>query len=200
MLDVFGDADDVGARHRVGVDADALADGILVRAKASSPLPSLTTIARGACSTSCARDAAAAEDARAEGREIVRRDGVQVELSKPTHCVDPLHVEPDAPRAPERHGDLRARVRDAGDRRRGAEQALAQADRRDAVQRFAAHVQIDEQHGIDVVAQLHVVDVLEAAHEEPGADEQHHRQRALEHEQRDSGARSMESPSRAIPP
>ena len=58
-------------------------------------------------------------------------------------------------------------------------------------------LRVHEQHRLGVVADAHALHVVEAAHEQPGADEQHDRQRALQHEQRRARPRPLIVPSRA---
>src|SRR6185503_8205590 len=78
----------------------------------------------------------------------------------------------------------------------GGENAILQLLGMHAVELHAAHVEIDEHHRIDVVAEPRRANVADAADEQSRTDEQHHRQRALHHEQRDTRARPC-IPSRA---
>ena len=80
----------------------------------------------------------------------------------------------------------------SGDRLGRLEQRLAQAHVARAVELHAPHVQVHEQHGLDVVAQGDHPHVTQAAHEQPRADEQHDGQGRLHHEQGDPRAGPLE--------
>ena len=136
-------------------------------------------------------NAAAANDARADRREVLRRHRVEVELAEPSHGVDACDEQLVAPLTPERNRGLQARVFDARNGLRRLQQTLAQRDRLRAVELHAAHVEA-RRAAPDRRRSRAARDctLLQAADEEARADEQHDRQRALQHEQRDARARS----------
>ena len=65
---------------------------------------------------------------------------------------------------------------------RALEQAAAQLRRARAVQLDAPHIEVDKKHRIDVVAESDVPHVIETAHEEAGANEEHDGERTLYNE------------------
>ena len=78
---------------------------------------------------------------------------------------------------------------DARDPLRGLEQPATQLRSASAVQLDAAHVQIDQQHRVDVVAEPHVVHMPQAAHEQAGANQQGYGESTLQNYERCAGAR-----------
>ena len=128
------------------------------------------------------RDAAPAENARPNGGEIVRGDRAQVETAQPRDGVDSRDEEIHAPGGPEWNADLERRAPHVRRKLRALEQAAAQLHRARAVQLDAPHIEVDKKHRIDVVAESDVAHVIETAHEEAGANEEHDGERALYNE------------------
>src|SRR5205085_4494922 len=83
------------------------------------------------------------------------------------------------------------RVFDAGNVLRGRQEPLAQRYGFAAVELHAAHAEIDQEDGIDVVAEPERLHVMQAAYEETGAHEKHDGKRTLEHEEHDARARPV---------
>ena len=152
--EVLGDSDDRTCTAWCRpADPNALADR-LAPGHSRCAIPSLTTSTFGAVRESPAREAAPANDAGAERREIVGRYGVELKSTEAAHRVDARHVEAYTPSSSER----RRRVTASRGSRPGI--AVAAARRRSSswsvcvrVEHDAAHVQIGDRHGIDVVAE-----------------------------------------------
>ena len=57
-----------------------------------------------------------------------------------------------------------------------------------AVERHAAHVQVDGDERVDIEAERNGFGISERSNEKAGPNEQHHRERCLEHEQHQARA------------
>ena len=189
-LDVLGDADNGSTGHRVGVQSNTFADQILPRPdRVRHRLAHhdhqwrVLQVRR--------QDSAAAQNARPHRREVAWRDGVHVEPSQSRDGIDAGDEQTHAPRAPEWHAGLKGRVLDARRRECRLEQPLAELHLVRAVEIHAAHVEIDQKHRVDIVAEPDVAHVIQAAHEQPRSDEQDDGECPLHNEQRDAQVRAL---------
>ena len=89
---------------------------------------------------------------------------------------------------PERHRAGERGLRNAGQSPRGLEQLCAKRDGVHAVERHAAHVQVDGDERVDIEAERNGFGISQRANQKAGPDEQHHRECRLEHEQHQARA------------
>ena len=147
------------------------------------PIDSLTTTTRGAVARSSDENAAAADDARPERGEVLRRARLQCEAAKLANRIDSGHVEAAPLERPEGHRDDLRRVVDAGRGARLGEQSIRELDTFGNGELDAAHARFDVREPIDVESKPNCPNLLKAANEEPCADEQHDGERGLEQQQ-----------------
>ena len=188
---VLGDPDDRGAWCGVLVEAHALSDRLVVR-----PQPLRHSLAHDhdlwRVAPILRADPAAAHDARPERGEETRRTGLHREAAELTHRVDAGDVQAWLPERVERYADSATRSLDTGDRLRALEQRLAQGGALNCVELHIPKNGIDPQQLLGVVAEPNGLNVEQAANEQARADEQHHRERRLRHEQRGPERRALD--------
>ena len=189
--DVRGDADDRRAGNRVGADADALAERVglwpnLLRHRLADDDDAWRALVVGA------GEAAAAHDARPHRREIARRDNVVQILT--ANGVARLREEIFGPAHPERHGDRYRCVPHAGNSPCPLDEVTAERDPAEGIDVHSAHLDGYEQDVGSIVAEVELMHIAQAAHEEPGPDEEHDGERALDDEQGRARARAMIRP------
>ena len=68
------------------------------------------------------------------------------------------------------------------------------------VELHSAEPRLDPHQAVGVVAEMNRLNLLHAAHEQPGADEQHDRQRGLNDEQRRAESRPLAGSVARAPP
>ena len=115
-----------------------------------------------------------------EGAQTVQRGGI---VAGDVNVFVPGH--------PERHGDRSCRVLDLWQRLRRVAQPVPQRGSLRVTQFFFALLDTDPHERVYVIPQRERTHVVEAAHEQARAHEQHHRERALHHEQEDPRPRAM---------
>ena len=130
-----------------------------------------------------------ADETRADCPEVVGRASLEIERAEGVDLLlaGPVDRERMALVSPEGHARNRCRSHDARQAGCRLRQPAFHVDPLGAgLTLIAPTVFVDHDDGVDVVAQVHVARLLQASHEESGADQQQHGKRHLGHEQAQS--------------